>query len=101
MSDETQTNMFDELGGDFDPQAAIDEQSQQQSRYNQRDYLIHRVFKQNESGAELLAMWVKDALIMAPTARAGDELLAIGLEEGKKEFIRKILMTIEKVEGEQ
>lgn len=94
------SNAFDELGTGFDPVEAKAEQKQQEAKHNKIDYLIHQVFKQNEAGAELLAIWVQSALVMAPTARPGDDLLAIGLEEGKKEFIRKVLLTINKVEGD-
>lgn len=93
------SNAFDELGTGFDPIAEAKAKQELEQKGNKRDYLIHQVFKQNEVGAELLAMWVQDALIMAPTARPGDDLLAIGLEEGKKEFIRKVLLTIQKIEG--
>lgn len=96
----SQINAFDELGSGFDPVAEAKQQKEQEANYNKLDYLIHRVFKQSEAGAELLDIWVQNALIMAPTARAGDDLLAIGLEEGKKEFIRKVLLTINKVEGD-
>ena len=99
MEQQPLSNAFDELGTGFDPIAESKLQAKQESKGNQRDYLIHQVFKQNEAGARLLAMWVNDALIMAPTARPGDDLLAIGLEEGKKEFIRKVLLTIQKIEG--
>ena len=93
------SNAFDELGTGFDPVAEAKQREELERKGNQRDYLIHQVFKQNEAGAKLLAMWVQDALIMAPTARPGDDLLAIGLEEGKKEFIRKVLLTIQKIDG--
>ena len=94
------SNAFDELGTGFDPIEEARQREELERKGNKRDYLIHQVFKQNEAGAELLSMWVQDALIMAPTARPGDDLLAIGLEEGKKEFIRKVLLTIKKVEGD-
>ena len=94
------SNAFDELGTGFDPIADTKAKKVEEAKYNKIDYLIHQVFKQNEAGAELLATWVQSALIMAPTARPGDDLLAIGLEEGKKEFIRKVLLTIQKIEGD-
>jgi hypothetical protein len=94
------TNAFDELGTGFDPIAEAKAKREQEANHNKIDYLIHQVFKQNEAGAELLAIWVQNALIMSPTAKPGDDLLAIGLEEGKKEFIRKVILTINKVEGD-
>ena len=100
MQQQPLSNAFDELGTGFDPVAEGKQKKEQVARHNKIDYLIHQVFKQNEAGAELLAIWVQSALVMAPTARPGDDLLAIGLEEGKKEFIRKVLLTISKVEGD-
>jgi hypothetical protein len=100
MQQHQQVNAFDELGTGFDPIADTKAKEENERKGNERDYLIHQVFKQNEAGAKLLALWVHDALVMAPTARPGDDLLAIGLEEGKKEFIRKVLITINKIEGD-
>ena len=93
------SNAFDDLGTGFNPIADAKHKKAAEAKHNKIDYLIHQVFKQNEAGAELLAIWVQSALVMAPTARPGDDLLAIGLEEGKKEFIRKVILTINKVEG--
>lgn len=84
-------NPFDELG------AQPEYSDEMKAQFEKRDELIHRVFEQSEAGKELLAMW-QDALIMTPTAQPGDDLLTVGLNEGHKTFIRKIITTIRKVE---
>ena len=62
------------------------------------DNLIHRTFQQSESGRELLDMW-KESLIMNPTVTPNSTQFDAGIEEGKKTFIRNILITIQQVEG--
>lgn len=84
-------NPFDQLG---QPPEYPDELKAQ---FEKLDYLIHKVFQQSQEGQELLQIW-SAALMMTPTAQPGYDLLAIGMEEGKKEFIRRILTTIKKVE---
>ena len=93
-------NPFDELG--FGNLEQTKEQISEWEKHCERlDHLIHRTFAQNEAGAELLEEWTQ-ALIMTPTARAGDDLLAIGINEGVKQFIRNIHATVKKVErGEE
>lgn len=89
-------NPFDELGF-----TSIDEAkksiSEQQQKGQKLDQLIHQAFQQNEAGAELLAMW-EESLLMIPTAKQGDDMLSIGINEGIKQFIRNIKLTINKVE---
>ena len=85
-------NPFDNLGLG----AGTDEDLK--ASFERLDYLIHQTFKQTESGAELLEKWT-DVLLKAPSAEPGMDQLSIGLVEGKKGFIRNILLTIEKVEG--
>lgn len=87
------SNHFDELREQMFGQAVVDK------RYQKIDNLIHQTFKQNEAGAELLAIW-KELLIMSPTAQAGDDAVKIGIAEGRKSFIRDIYLTIERVENE-
>lgn len=70
---------------------------EQQKHFEKLDYLIHKVFAQTEEGKELLEYWI-EALLMSPTAEPGYDPLMIGLQEGKKTFIRSILLTIDKVE---
>lgn len=66
------------------------------NRLNDLDKLIHQVFDQNEQGKELLKIW-KEALIMSPTVTANSTQFQCGIAEGKKEFIRNILLTIKSV----
>jgi len=61
--------------------------------------LLHRVFVQNEAGAELLAKW-KDSLLMMPTLSAESTQFGAGMCEGEKRFIRNIIIAIESVEFE-
>ncbi len=84
---------FDELGQN--PEWTDEDRA----KFEKIDYLIHQTFHQNEHGRELLAIW-RDALIKTPTAVHGMDVLGIGIEEGKKAFIRHIVQTIEKVESE-
>ena len=93
------SNIFDNLGTDFDPVESERQKVEMEAKANRLDYLIHQTFCQNPSGAELLAMW-KESLIMAPTASPGDETLQIGIAEGHKSFIRGILLTVRKVEND-
>lgn len=86
-----QDNPFDQLG------MAPEWSDEDRAKFEHLDYLIHRVFEQNEDGRELLKHWT-DALIMSPTAQPGDDLLQVGLNEGLKTFIRHIVLTIIKVE---
>lgn len=62
------------------------------------DHLMHQVFEQNPQGKDLLNLW-KEALIMDPTVTPNSTQFQAGIAEGKKEFIRNILLTINKVEG--
>jgi hypothetical protein len=55
------------------------------------------VFAQTEEGVELFTMW-RDSLMMTPTAEAGMDNIDIGIREGTKGFIRKIAITIKRVE---
>lgn len=67
---------------------------------DRQNYLVHRVFAQNQDGAELLEIWKKD-LMLRPTIDAGQESpYQIGIVEGGKTMIRNILLTIERIENE-
>lgn len=89
-------NPFDELG--FDNLEENKKKISDLEKLGEKlDHLIHRTFAQNEAGAELLQLWT-DALITMPTAKPGDDLLTIGINEGIKEFIRNIHATIKKIE---
>ena len=85
------SNPFDTLGQppEYPPELI--------AQFEKLDHLIHRTFQQSEDGQQLLKIW-SATLMMTPAARPGDDLLTIGIEEGKKQFIRHILTTIQKTE---
>ena len=93
---EQHSNIFDELGA---TNKALTERQQQEiaAKHEKLDHLIHATFAQNEKGEELLQLW-KESLILNPTARGGMDMVSIGINEGKAEFIRYILLTIKRVE---
>lgn len=91
-------NAFDEMGGIADPEELARIKAENEVIWNKIDHLIHKTFQQNESGRELLETW-KQALIMTPTVTPNSTQFQAGIEEGKKEFIRKICLTIKNVEG--
>lgn len=93
MSQGSQQNPFDTLGQQ--PEWNDEDKAQ----FERLDYLIHQVFKQNEAGAELLEIW-KESLMMAPSVHGNENSLQIGLAEGRKSFIRDVILTIRKVENE-
>jgi len=68
-------------------------------KHNRLDYLYHRVFAQNEDGAELLGLW-EEHLKMSAADVNGSDAYNLGKEEGKKTFIRNVILTIRKVENE-
>lgn len=93
-----QSNPFDDMGGIPDQQELDRIQAENNIQWGKLENLIHRVFKQNKAGEELLELW-KEALIMTPTATANSTQLQVGIEEGKREFIRNIYLTIKNVES--
>ena len=58
--------------------------------------LVYHVFSSPE-GKKLLDKWTQ-VLINQPTARAGDDLLAIGIAEGYKNLIRQIIQSVQQHE---
>jgi len=88
-------NPFDEMQEEA---RAFDTQNQEQLQ--KIDYLIHAVFKQSEQGAELLDIFL-ESLIMQPTVVPGMDQFTAGINEGEKQFIRKIIQTITTVEAIQ
>lgn len=64
---------------------------------NEADVLIHRVFS-TDAGKELLEKMAKD-LMISPTVEPGMDQFTAGINEGYKQFMRNILLTIERVEG--
>jgi hypothetical protein len=91
-------NGFDAMGGVMDPEAVKLAQAQQEQMWNETEQLIHKVFKQSPNGKKLIAIW-KEALIMTPTVTPNSTQFQVGIEEGKREFIRNIYLTIKNVEG--
>lgn len=90
-------SFFDQLSQDINPEPSDTEKDVQIAKFERLDYLIHQVFKQNKEGAELLAIW-KETLIMDSCAFPGADMLTVGLKAGSKQFIRSIILTINKVE---
>ena len=60
--------------------------------------LLKKIFNETPEGRELLDIF-KKRLIMIPADRLGADLFNLGKEEGEKQFIRNIIMTIETKEG--
>ena len=92
-------NFFDKLGDTLSPADSLKQQQDFQAKADKLDYLIHKVFEQSEDGQQLLELW-HNTLIMTPTADAGMDSIAIGINEGYKRFIRGILLTVKKVENQ-
>jgi len=61
--------------------------------------LMHQVFKQTDNGRELLEIF-KHRLMFVPIDRHGTDPFMLGKEEGERDFIRKILLTIETIEND-
>lgn len=81
----------------------IDEGLAQMEAFNKmadRDaILLHKVFVQNEDGAELLEKWKND-LIMIPSVLPESTQFGAGITEGGKMLIRNIIASIQSVESE-
>ncbi len=90
------SNPYDELFT-IDVEADKKALADQKAAGEKIDQLIHQAFSQNEAGAELINLWT-ETLIMSPTAQPGQDLIEIGINEGIKQFIRNIRLTIQKVE---
>ncbi len=95
----SQYNPFDELGINLDPEEIKRQQAKQTELHERLDRLIHQTFAQTDSGVELLALW-NESLQITPGAVPGMKILEVGIIEGKKAFIRNIILTIRKVEDE-
>ena len=93
-------NPFDSIVGIQDPEELARNQAEQVEIHNRMDYLIHQVFEQNKAGKELLSLW-KDALLLNPVVTPNETQFGAGIEQGKKDFIRLILLTIKKVEADE
>lgn len=81
----------------------LDEGLKQQEVFKQlaekNAILLHKVFKQSDSGQELLAKWKND-LIMVPSVLPHYTQFEAGIAEGAKMFIRNIIAQIETVEND-
>ena len=80
-------------------QLGIDQTEMFNKLADQNAVLLHKVFKQSEEGAELMAKW-KDDLLMIPSVMPHYTAMEAGLMEGAKMFIRNIIIQIESVEKE-
>jgi len=67
---------------------------QQVNEYQKR---IHRVFG-TEDGAKLLNDW-KQSVLMEPSNAMGADLFSLGRTEGRNEFVRHLMTSIEMAEG--
>ena len=72
-------NPFDEIGfTDLDEVEHL--KADREAKGAHLDDLIYRTFAENESGEELLGLWL-ESVLMIPTAQAGMEALEIGINE--------------------
>lgn len=69
---------------------------EQDKIHDRIDHLIFKVFSTAE-GKELLDIWT-NALVMTPVAQAGMDMVGIGIEQGKRDFIRGIKLTLRRRE---
>ena len=79
-------------------EAGLDQTDRFKAKMEKNNILLHQVFVQNDKGAELLAKW-RDSLIMTPTLDQDSTVLAAGLNEGEKRFIRNLITSIQSVES--
>lgn len=96
MSEQDNDNFFDNLTLGEGHQDAIQQRLAEEKKAEKIDYLIHKVFCQSDEGRELLNIW-KDTLIMVPTAQPGSDLIQVGINEGHKQFLRGIYLTVKRV----
>jgi len=97
MSKQEEYNAFDNMAGIPDPADVALQAARDREKWDRMDYLIHKVFSQNEDGAALILQW-KEALIMTPTVTENSTQFQAGMREGEKSFIRQILLTIENID---
>jgi hypothetical protein len=94
--EDNQHNPFDNIGIDIDPEKIKKHQHAQNALNEKLDILIHRTFAQSEAGIELLDLW-KESLMITPGLQPGMCDKEAGIIEGKKSFIRNIILTIRRV----
>ena len=95
-----QQNPYDDIGLDLDPETISQHQRNQQVRNERLDHLIHKTFAQTQAGIDLLILW-DESLRMAPGLQPGMCDKEAGMIEGKKSFIRSIILTIRRVESNE
>lgn len=64
---------------------------------NEYQKLLHQVFIESEHGAKLLDIWL-DAALMTEGHFNGKESYDLGRMEGRKEFVREILLQSKQAE---
>ena len=66
-------------------------------RNRRKDVLIHKLFRENPDGVELLELWLKWGIILKPVNRWGEshDQYDIRIESGRQEFVRNIFLTCE------
>ena len=92
-------DFYDDLLPSFDPEEQKKQQEIAEARGQKIDKLIHMTFAQSDAGQDLLEVW-SAAIMMRPTAEPGLSDIEIGIREGRKSFLRDIVLTIAKVEGD-
>jgi hypothetical protein len=97
--DNSNSNPFDDLGVNLDPEDIKKQIDEHNKLHNRLDYLIHATFSQTLSGTELLTLW-EESLKITPGANPGMDSIEIGIIEGKKAFIRNIILTIRRVDND-
>ena len=97
MADKQEHNPYDEIGLNLDPEEIAKHKREQSVLHERLDLLIHRTFAQTEAGVELMKLW-QESLLMAPGLQPGMCDKEAGIIEGKKSFIRNIILTIRRVE---
>jgi hypothetical protein len=84
---------FDTLGAQ--PEYSDEDKAQ----FDRLDYLWHQTFAQTDSGRELLEILSK-RIMTTPAANQANDIYHLGYRDGRDDFIKYILMTIEKVENQ-
>jgi hypothetical protein len=77
----------------------LTQQKKNEELFLKNNYLLHKVFVQNEDGAKLLSKW-RNSLMMTPTLDGQCSQFEAGLNEGEKRFIRNLITQSEAVEKE-
>ncbi len=92
-----ESNAFDDLDSGHDHDEALRQKVENTEVANRFDYLIHKIFEQTPEGKELMVIW-DEILRMSPTVVGGMDMYDVGMREGRKTFIRDIILTVRRVE---